>query len=140
MDSTAILLQTMKCRYLRHRFVGVFSADTFPIPLDDNTFIIVNSENSDEEGKHWLLICNKGGIYLFGDPLGLRLDAYKKVNKRLTYADFSCQELIQKPLQPPTSNLCALYCIYIAHYVFSGYYPVIPLIDDERLLRFVKHL
>ena len=140
MDSTAIFLQTMKCRYLTHGFVGVFSADTFPIPLNDNIFIIVNSKNSDEEGKHWLLICNKGGIYLFGDLLGLRLDAYEKVDKRLTYADFSCQKLIQKPLQPPTSNSCGLYCIGIAHYVFSGYYPVMPLIDDERSFRFVKHL
>ena len=74
MDSTAILLETMKCRYLGHKFVGVLSAEIFPIPLNDNTFIIVNSENSDEEGKHWLLICNKGGHYLFGDPLGLRPD------------------------------------------------------------------
>ena len=139
MDSIAILLEITECRYLRHRFVGVFSADTIPIPLN-NTFIIVNSENSDEEGKNWLLICNKGGIHLFGDPIGLRLDAYKKVEKRLTHEDFS-QELIQKPLQQHTSNLGGLYCIYIARYVFSGYYPVIPLlIDDERLLRFVKQL
>ena len=140
MNSTAFLLQITHCRYLRHSFVGVFSADTFPIPLNDKNFIILNSENSDDEGKHWLLICNKGGIYLFGDPLGKRLDAYKRVNKRLTYADFSCQELIQKPLQPPTSHLCGLYCIYIGNYLFSGYYPVIPLMDGERFLRFVNHL
>ena len=138
MARTAILQQITKFRYLRHRLVGVFSADTFPIPL--NTFIIVNSENSDEEGKHWLLICNKGRIYLIGDPSGSRLDAYKKVKKRLTYADFSCQKLIQKQLQPPTSNICGLYCINIAHYVFSGYCPVKPLIDDERSLRFGKYL
>ena len=105
MDSTTILLQITKCRYLRHRFVGVFSADTIPSPLNGNTFIIVNSENSDEEGKHWFLICNKSGSYFFGDPLGLRLDVYKKVNKGLSYANFSRQELIEKPLQPPTSNL-----------------------------------
>ena len=139
MARTAILQQITNFRYLRHRLVGVFSANTFPIPLN-NTFIIVNSENSDEEGKHWLLICNKDRIYLFGDPLGLRLDAYKKINKRLTYADFSCQELIQKPLQPLTSNLSGLYCINIAHYVFSGYCPVKPLIDDECSLRFGKYL
>ena len=130
----------MECRYLRHRFVGVLSADTFPVPLNDNTFIIVNSKKSDEEGKHWLLICNRGGMYLFSDPLGLRLDAYKKINKCLTSADFSCQELIQKPPQPPTSKLCGLHCIHIAHFVFGSYYLVIPLIDDERFLRFVKHL
>ena len=101
--------------------MGVFSADTFPIPLKENTFLVLRSETSDEEGKHWLLICNKGGIYLIGDPSGSSLDAYKKINKRLTYADFSCQELLQKPLQPPTSSLCGFYCIYIANYVCFGY-------------------
>ena len=78
MDSTAIFLQITECGYLRHRFVGVFSAVRSPIALNENTFIIVLSENSDEEGKHCLLICNKGGIYLFGDPLSLRLDGYIK--------------------------------------------------------------
>ena len=51
MGFSEILLQLTKRRYLRHRFVGVFSADTFSIPLNENTFIIVNSENSNEEAK-----------------------------------------------------------------------------------------
>ena len=120
--------------------MGLFAADRSLIPLNENTLIIENSVNSDAEGNHWLFIFGKSGTYLIGDPTGLRLDAYKEVNKHLTCADFTSEESIQEPLQPPTPNLCGLYCIYIAQYVFSGYYPIIPLIDDERLIRLVKHL
>ena len=119
-DSAQILLQITKCRYLRHRFVDVFSMDTFPILLNENAYVIVNSESSEEEGKHWLLISKKDGVCLFGDPLGLRWAP------------------IQKPLQPPTSNLGGLYCINVAPFFFSGYSPVMPLFDDERYLGFVK--
>ena len=114
MDSTAILLQITKCRYLTHRFVGVFSAETHFLYHSMTTINFVNSENSDEEGNHRLLISHKGWIYIFGDLFGLRLDEYKKVNKRLTYENFICQQVIQKPLQPPTSNWCGLYSIYNA--------------------------
>ena len=55
--------------------MGVFSAETIPISLNENTFINVNSENSYDERKRCLLICNKDGVYLFGDPLVLRLEA-----------------------------------------------------------------
>ena len=141
MSSIEILLQITKFSHLRHRFVGVFFADTFPFPsfIIVNTFIIVNSENF-EEGMYWLLICNKDGVYLYGDPLGSRLDAYKKVNKCLTYADFSCEDFMQKCFLPPTSIWCGLYYIWIAPYVFSGYYPVIPVIVDESWLRFETFL
>ena len=29
--------------------------------------------------------------------------------------------------------------MYIAHYVFSAYFPSIPYISQQELLRFVKH-
>ena len=81
MDSAENLPQFTKCRNLRHRLLGVISAVTSTIPL--NTFVIVNSENSDEEGKHLLIIFNIDGVFLFNYPLGSRLGAYNKVNKRI---------------------------------------------------------
>ena len=39
------------------------------------------------------------------------------------------RELNKEPLQKVSSDLCKLYCIYIAHYIFSGYYPTIPFIN-----------
>ena len=49
------------------------------------------------------------------------------------------RELIKEPLQKLSSDLCGLYCIYIAHYIFSGYYPTIPFINEKELFRFIHH-
>ena len=55
------------------------------------------------------------------------------------FADLGVTEIIQAPLQNFDSNLCGLYCIYIAHYVFGAHFPIIPYISEQELMRFVKH-
>ena len=77
---------------------------------------------------------------LFGDPLGLPTTYYPYICDRLSYTDLGVTEIIKSPLQKTDSKLCGLYCIYIAHYVFSAYFPSIPYISEQELLRFVKHL
>ena len=77
--------------------------------------------------------------YLFADPLGLPLNNYSHVRDRLSFADLGVTEIIQAPLQNFNSNLCGLYCIYIAHYVFGANFPIIPYISEQELLRFIKH-
>ena len=71
--------------------------------------------------------------------LGLPLNNYPHVRDRLSFADLGVTEIIQAPLQNLNSNLCGLYCIYIAHYVFGAHFPIIPYISEQELLRFVKH-
>ena len=138
-DEVGLWAIVNKCKHLKYKFAGVYSADTFPIILDRNTFVVVNSDNSNEDGTHWLLYCNREDEYCFGDPLGQSLHLYRKIFKRLNLANFKIKELVEHQLQKPTSNLCGLYCVYIAHYVFSAYYPSIPMIAEDELLRFAKH-
>lgn len=128
-----------KCKHLKFKFSGVYAADNFPTTLESNTFVIVNSDEADAPGTHWLLYCNRDGVFAFGDPLGLPLTYYTKIHKRLRSAKLNVLELVNHQLQRPTSNLCGLYCIYIAHYVFSFQFPLIPMISEDELLRFVKH-
>ena len=128
-----------KCAHLKFKFEGVFSAENFPLTLRANTFVKVNSDNSEKDGTHWLLYCNRHNENCFGDPLGLPLQSYKKISCRVDLTDFRIKEIINYQLRKPTSNFCGLYCIYIAHCVFSAYYPLIPMISEDELLRFVKH-
>ena len=102
-------------------------------------FIIVNSDKATQMGTHWLLLCNRNNKYLFADPLRLPLNNYPHVRDRLSFADLGVAEIIQAPLQNLNSNLCGLYCIYIAHYVFGAHFPIIPYISEQELMRFVKH-
>ena len=127
-----------KCKHLKFKFSGVYAADNFPLALDRNTFVIVNSDKAEAPGTHWLLYCNRE-VFAFGDPLGLPLSHYEEIYKRLQFTKFTVTELVKHQLQKPTSNLCGLYCLYIAHYVFSSHFPMIPTISEVELLRFVKH-
>ena len=129
-----------KCAHLKFKFERVYCADNFPVTLRENTFVIVNSDISEKDGTHWLLYCNRQNEYCFSDPLGLPLQSYKNISCRVLSTDFGIKEIINYQLQKPTSNFCGLYCIYIAHYVFSAYYPLIPMISEDELLRFVKHI
>ena len=121
MDSTRVILPITECRYLKQRFEGVFSAATFPMPLNANSFSFADSEIFDGEEQHWRLIYNKDGMYLFTDPLGLRLDVYEKCEKRLSSADFSCEDLLRKALQPAMSNLLEIHCKCLGQILFSGF-------------------
>ena len=128
-----------KCKHLKFKFSGVYAADNFSLALNRNTFVIVNSDKAGAPGTHWLLYFNREDVFAFGDPLGILLSYYEEIYKRLQFTKFTVTELVKHQLQRPTSSLCGLYCIYIAHYVFSSHFPMIPTILEDELLRFVKH-
>lgn len=130
---------------LKYKFGGVYPADKFPILLPNNTFVLVNSENSNSAGKHWIVWSNVKSIFNFADPLGLDLFLhYPNIAKRISTIPIQVQQTMRDdtkmPLQNQNSNLCGLYCIYIAHFLFSSYYPNICYISETDLLRFVKNL
>ena len=45
---------------------------------------------------------------------------------------------IQSPLQSADSQLCGLFCIYIAHYFYSSKFPFVPDVNEMQLLAFLK--
>ena len=107
-----------KSKHLRFRSSGDFTSDMFSFSPDENTFTIVNSDNSREKGIHPLLFCNRDGDVSCGDPLGLQLYTYTKVCSRLICVEYGFLDLVNHQLGKFTSNLCGLYCIFIAQYVF----------------------
>ena len=128
-----------RCKHLKYKFAGVFAAENFSPNLKNGNFIIGISDKASQMGTHWLLLCNRNNKYLFADPLGL-----PPINIILMFvidylADLGVTEIIQTPLQNFDSNLCGLYCIYIAYYVFGALFPIIPYISEQQLMRFVKH-
>ena len=128
-----------KCKHLEYKFAGVYAADNSPPNLMNGNFIIVNSDKATQMGTHWLLLCNRNNKYLFADPLDLPLNNYRHDRDRLSFAGLGVTEIIQAPLQNFDSNLCALCCIYTAHFVFGANFPVIPYISEQELMRFIKH-
>ena len=74
---------------------------------------------------------------VFADLIGLPIHYYKHIGDRTSFENFGVRELIKEPLQKLNSDLCILYCIYIAHFTFSGYYPTIPFMSEKELIRFI---
>ena len=128
-----------KCKHLKYKFAGVYAADNLPLNIKNDNFIIVNSDKGTPMGTNWLLLCNRNNKYFFADPLVLPLNNYSHVRDRLSLADLGVTEIIQAPRQNFDSNLCGLYCIYIAYYVFGAHFPTILYISEQELMRFVKH-
>jgi len=65
---------------------------------------------------------------------------YNNIVQHQANAGIQWMNIIDRPLQKLSSDLCGLFCIYIAHYVFSVMYPLVPFIHEEMLLKFLKHL
>ena len=137
MDEDQIYIQVQKCKHLKFKFRDVFAADNYPLYLPVNSFIIVNASRADSIGSHWVML-----------SLALPLTAYKDIFSRLQ----QCTDLhmtmdimehrrdIQSPLQSADSQLCGLFCIYIAHYFYSSKFPFVPDVNELQLLAFVKHM
>ena len=130
-----------RCKPLNHNFLVVFAANNFPKILQPNSFIKVNASTSDNPGTHWLLLCVKNKNLIFADPLGQHILFYKDVYRRLvsTQGDVQlCQVLENQPIQNRDSKLCGLFCIYIAHLIFS-FQPIFKCTDND-LIRFALHM
>lgn len=141
MDESTLAAYILRCRLLQSRFIGVFPADLYPCPLPTNTFAIINTSPSTQEGQHWVVLANRDGCHIFADPLGKRLPEYHQIYWRLVSSLNIVVDLIKTPLQPPMSKLCGLWCLFLAHKIFDSQLPIqVPVIDEVELLRFVKHV
>ena len=139
MDEDDISDLIQKCRKLKYKFCGVFAANNFPQKFPKNSFLIVNASPSNNPGTHWLLLCNRNKKIIFADPLGQSIIAYRDLYRRLSDTNAQiCQFLEYQPIQSQNSELCGIFCIYIAHIMFSK--GQIVKINDVQLLRFALHM
>ena len=138
MDEEQVATLVQKSAFLKYKFRGVFAANNFPI-LRRNTFSIVNASPQHTMGTHWMLICNKNDYLIFADPLGFKLSSYIEVFKTIS-SQYNAVYENPKPIQPLSSNACGLYCVYLAHVVFSDIFPTVPNISELELFRFVNHI
>ena len=139
MDGDDINALIQRCQKLKHKFRGVFAADNFPSKLKSNTFLIVNASKSQSPGTHWLLICKKSDHLLFADPLGQSLSSYKNIYQRLAKNNVQFHQLLeQQRIQSQNSELCGLFCIFIAHLIFDN--RQIVNCSDFQSIRFALHM
>ena len=118
--------------------------------MPTNSFAIVNASRASSPGSHWVVLGKRYDypISYFADPLALPIYSYKHITDRFRQSstDSIIVDLVEdrrdsnKPLQSANSQMCGLYCIYIAHYVLNDNFPFIPDINEVQLLSFVINM
>lgn len=96
----------------RH-FDNVRAIDELPTTIGLRHFLIVNEQERNLEGSHWLVLfrSNKDSIEIF-NSLG-----YNNILKLRPYLKFNFKATLyynNTPVQRSTTSSCGLYCIYFA--------------------------
>src|SRR5271156_6933079 len=96
-------------------FRGVFMDDELPNKIKTNESGIVNLQDSDEQGSHWVCYLKKGKLKYYFDSYGL--DCSNEVLNYLKRPIITSTYQIQKM----GSTMCGQYCLYILYYLGEGY-------------------
>lgn len=136
MDERELQAIINKCKYLKFKFNGVYAANNFPLLIKPFSFQIINASPANHAGTHWLVLCRRGHDIIFADPLGFSMTVYTLLYCRClqfynNVIDFSY------PIQPINSNLCGMFCIFLAHVILSNQYPHKLVIDVDGLRKFI---
>ena len=62
---------------IKYRYRGSFPTDYAPT-LDKDTFAIINTQPSNMQGEHWIMIANSCQVLYFVDPLGRKKYSFLK--------------------------------------------------------------
>ena len=69
MDNVSLQQIFSRIPLLNYRYRGSFPSDYVPT-LDNDPFAIINTQPSNMQGEHWIMIANFGQILFFADSLG----------------------------------------------------------------------
>ena len=93
---------------LKYRYRGSFPSDNVPI-LDNDTFALINTQHSNMQGEHWIMISNSRQKLYCADSLG---------RKKYSFLKQQYAEMMSEPLQSHPS-ISGFYTIYSAFHLFK---------------------
>ena len=114
----------LKCWYL-----GSFPSDYVP-NLDNDTIGIINTQPSNMQGEHWIMIANFRHEFYFGDSLGCK--GYIFFNNQ------HYRQMMPEPLQSHPS-VCGFYTIYAAFHLFKFRQEEITGVHDVNVLSSISN-
>ena len=115
-------IPSLKCRYR-----GSFISDFVPT-LDNDTFAIVNTQPSNMQGEHWMMIANSRQKLYFADSLGCKMYSFLKHQSK---------QMMPEPLQGHPS-VCGFYTINEGFRLFEFRQGEITGVYDVNELSFIS--
>ena len=92
--------------------------------LDNETFVTINTQPSNVQGEHWIMISNFRHELYFADSLG---------REKYSFLKQYYKQMIPAPLQSHPS-VCGFYTIYAAFYLFKFRQEKITGVHDVNVL------
>ena len=89
MDNVSLQQIVNRIPLLKYRYRGSFPSDYVPT-LDNDTFAIINTQPSNMQGEHWIMIANSGQKLYFADSLG---------RKKYSFFKQQYEQMMPEPLQ-----------------------------------------
>ena len=111
---------------LKFRYRGSFTYDYVPT-LDNDTFAIMNTQPSNTQDEHWILIAKSRQKLYLGDSLG---------RKRYIFLKQQYEQMMPEPLQSDPS-VCGFYTICAAFHLFNFQQEKITGVHDVNVLSFI---
>ena len=126
MDKFALQQINNRIPLLKFRYLGSFPSDYVPT-LDSDTFAIINTQPSNMQGEHWIMIANFWLELYFADSLGRKKYSFLKQHRK---------QMIPAPLQSHPS-VCGFYTKYAAFHLFKFQHQEITGVHDVNVLSFI---
>ena len=127
MDNFALQQIINRIPLLKFRYLGSFSSDYVPT-LDNDTFAIINTQPSNMQGEHWIMIANSREKLYFADSLG---------RKKYSFLKQQYEQMMPEPLQSHPS-VCGFYTIYAAFHLLK-FRQEITGVHDVNVLSFISN-
>ena len=128
MDNVSLQQIIKRIPLLKYRYRGSFSSDYVPT-LDNDTFAIINTQPSNMQGEHWIMIANSCQKLYFADSLG---------REKYSFLKQHYEQMMPEPLQSHPS-VCGFYTKYAAFHLFKFRQEEITGVHDVNVLSFISN-
>ena len=129
MDNFALQQIINHIPLLKFGYHGSFPSNYVPTP-DIDTFAIINTQPSNMQGEHWIMIANFQQELYFADSLGCKW--YSFLNNQ------NYKQMIPAPLQSHPS-VCGFYTLHAAFHFFKFRQEEIAGVHDVNVLSFISN-
>ena len=127
MDNFALQQIINRIPLLKFRYLGSFPSDYVPT-LDIDTFAIINTQPSNMQGEHWIMVANSRQKLYFADSLG---------RKKYSFLKQQYEQMMPELLQSHPS-VCGFYTMYAAFHLFKFRQEEITEVHDVNVLSFIS--
>ena len=107
MDNVSLQHLNNRIPLLKYRYRGPFPSDYVPT-FDNDTFAIINTQPSNMQGEHWIMIAISRQLLYFAGPIG---------RKKYSFFNQQYEQMMPEQLQSHPS-VCGFYTIYAAFHLF----------------------